>query len=220
VADAHNLAWKLAFAIRGIAGPGLLDTYSAERQPISALTVEQAYARYALRVDPSLPRDDLMPPLDDAAIELGAIFRSSAVHADGAAEVAPERPLDDPHARTWTVGARVPHLPLTGDGTQSSTLDAAGPGFALLADQGYDVWRRVAGEVEEALGVAIAVRPVEVDSLPEPAEPPAATAGAGWTGAALIRPDGVIAWKPRAPAAEAAGQLGTVVAGLLSRGDT
>lgn len=71
VADAYNLAWKLAFVSRGIAGPGLLDTYSAERRPISALTVEQAYTRYALRVDPSLPRDDLMPPLDDAAIELG-----------------------------------------------------------------------------------------------------------------------------------------------------
>jgi 2-polyprenyl-6-methoxyphenol hydroxylase-like FAD-dependent oxidoreductase len=58
VADAQNLAWKLAFATRGIAGPGLLDTYDAERRPISALTVEQAYTRYALRVDPSLPRDD------------------------------------------------------------------------------------------------------------------------------------------------------------------
>jgi hypothetical protein len=33
-------------------------------------------------VDPSLPRDDLMPPLDDAAIELGAIYRSTAVRAD------------------------------------------------------------------------------------------------------------------------------------------
>jgi Aromatic-ring hydroxylase, C-terminal len=49
-------------------------------------------------------------------------------------------------------------------------------------------------------------------------EPAAATAGAGWTGAALIRPDGVIAWKPDVPAAEAAGQLAAVLAGLLSRG--
>jgi 2-polyprenyl-6-methoxyphenol hydroxylase-like FAD-dependent oxidoreductase len=220
VADAYNLAWKLAFATRGIAGPGLLDTYSAERRPISALTVEQAYARYALRVDPSLPRDDLMPPLDDAAIELGAICQSSAVHADGAAEVALEQPLDDPHARTWTVGARVPHLPLAGDGTHSSTLDAAGRGFALLADQGHDLWRRAAGEVEEALGVAIAVKPVDPGFPSDSAGPPAAMAAAGWTGAALIRPDGVIGWKPHAPAAEAVGQLGTVVAGLLSRSGT
>src|SRR6185437_6397262 len=53
VADAHNLAWKLAFVTRGIAGRGLLDTYDAERRPHAALTVEQAYTRYALRVDPS-----------------------------------------------------------------------------------------------------------------------------------------------------------------------
>jgi 2-polyprenyl-6-methoxyphenol hydroxylase-like FAD-dependent oxidoreductase len=218
VADAHNLAWKLAFATRGIAGPGLLDTYSAERRPIAALTVEQAYTRYALRVDPSLPRDDLMPPLDDAAIELGAICRSSAVYADPAADIAPEgaeQQLDDPRARTWTVGARVPHVPLAR--AQNSTLDAAGPGFALLVDREHDLWRRAAGEIEEALGVVIAVHPVDPGSLSESAEPPAATE-AGWTGAALIRPDGVIGWKPRAPAAGAAGQLGTVLAGLLSRG--
>jgi 2-polyprenyl-6-methoxyphenol hydroxylase-like FAD-dependent oxidoreductase len=213
VADAHNLAWKLAFATRGIAGPGLLDTYGAERLPISALTVEQAYTRYALRVDPSLPRDDLMPPLDDAAIELGAIYRSSAVHSDAD----PGPPLDDPHARTWTVGARVPHVAVAGDGNQLSTLDAAGPGFALLADHGHDLWQRVAEGAGESLGVAVAVKPIDPGSLPGPAEPPAGTAGDGWTGAALIRPDGVIAWKPQAPAAEAAGQLAAVVAGLLSR---
>jgi 2-polyprenyl-6-methoxyphenol hydroxylase-like FAD-dependent oxidoreductase len=214
VADAYNLAWKLAFACRGIAGPGLLDTYGAERRPISALTVEQAYTRYALRVDPSLPRDDLMPPLDDAAIELGAIYQSSAVHPDHA----PEQQLDDPHARTWTVGARVPYAPLTGNGSQISTLDAADRGFALLADDGHDLWQRAAAEVEESLGVAVAVKAVDPGSLPEPAEPPAESAGPGWTGAALIRPDGVIAWKPQVPAAEAVGQLAAVMAGLLSRG--
>jgi threonine dehydrogenase-like Zn-dependent dehydrogenase len=90
-------------------------------------------------------------------------------------------------------------------------------GFALLADHGHDLWRRAAGEAEESLGVAVAVQPVDPGSWPEPAEPPAGTAGDGWTGAALIRPDGVIAWKPQAPAAEAAGQLAAVVAGLLSR---
>ena len=63
-----------------------------------------------------------------------------------------------------------------------------------------------AGEVEESLGVPIAVKPIAPGSPPELTEPPAETAGPGWTGAALIRPDGVIAWKPRVPAAEAAGR--------------
>jgi putative polyketide hydroxylase len=118
------------------------------------------------------------------------------------------------------VGARVPHFPLAGDGDRVSTLDVAGPGFALLADHGHDAWRRAAAEAAESLGAAVAVQPIDRDCLPEPAEPAAVTAGAGWTGAALIRPDEVIAWKPDVPAAEAAGQLATVLAGLLSRGGT
>ena len=213
VADAHNLAWKLAYVTRGTAGQGLLETYDAERRPISALTVEQAYTRYVLRVDTTLPKDDLMPPLDDAAIELGAIYRSPAVLADQA----PEQPLDDPHARAWLAGARVPHVPLSDGGSQISSLDAAGPGFALLAESGHDLWRRAAAGAGESLGVEVTVWPVSPDALPGSAEPSAAP-GSGWTSAALIRPDGVIAWKPTAPPAEAAAQLAGVLAGLLSRG--
>lgn len=36
--DAFNFGWKLAWVLRGWAGPALLDTYSAERQPIIAST--------------------------------------------------------------------------------------------------------------------------------------------------------------------------------------
>jgi 2-polyprenyl-6-methoxyphenol hydroxylase-like FAD-dependent oxidoreductase len=32
--DAHNLAWKLALASRGAAGPALLESYEAERRPV------------------------------------------------------------------------------------------------------------------------------------------------------------------------------------------
>lgn len=35
IQDAFNLGWKLALAARGIAAPGLLDTYEAERHPIA-----------------------------------------------------------------------------------------------------------------------------------------------------------------------------------------
>lgn len=35
--DAYNLAWKLQMVLTGQAGPALLDTYSAERQPIGWL---------------------------------------------------------------------------------------------------------------------------------------------------------------------------------------
>lgn len=42
VADAYNLAWKLAMVLNGKAGPGLLESYSAERQPVGAAGVDRA----------------------------------------------------------------------------------------------------------------------------------------------------------------------------------
>ena len=36
IQDAHNLAWKLGLALRGLGGERLLDSYEAERRPIAA----------------------------------------------------------------------------------------------------------------------------------------------------------------------------------------
>jgi 2,4-dichlorophenol 6-monooxygenase len=42
VQDAHNLAWKLAAVLKGHASPSLLDTYEAERRPVTANNVSWA----------------------------------------------------------------------------------------------------------------------------------------------------------------------------------
>ena len=42
IADADNLAWKLALALDGRAGPALLESYTAERQPVGAAGVRRA----------------------------------------------------------------------------------------------------------------------------------------------------------------------------------
>jgi 2,4-dichlorophenol 6-monooxygenase len=42
IQDAYNLAWKLAFVIKGQADNGLLDTYNQERQPIGKQVVDRA----------------------------------------------------------------------------------------------------------------------------------------------------------------------------------
>lgn len=42
IQDAYNLAWKLAAVIKGQAGPGLLESYSAERAPIAKQIVTRA----------------------------------------------------------------------------------------------------------------------------------------------------------------------------------
>lgn len=43
IQDSFNLAWKLAAVLRGDAGPQLLETYSAERQPVGKRVVERAW---------------------------------------------------------------------------------------------------------------------------------------------------------------------------------
>jgi 2,4-dichlorophenol 6-monooxygenase len=42
IQDSYNLAWKLAMVIRGQAGPGLLDSYTAERAPVGQQIVDRA----------------------------------------------------------------------------------------------------------------------------------------------------------------------------------
>ena len=83
IEDGYNLAWKLAYVLDGRAGEELLDTYEAERQPVGAFTTEQAYARYVLRLDPTLGTEDLVPLVGEAAVELGYRYRSVAVAAYG-----------------------------------------------------------------------------------------------------------------------------------------
>jgi len=212
VADAHNLAWKLALTTQGTAGRALLDTYDAERRPIGALTVEQAYTRYVLRVDPSLGQDDLMPPLEDASIELGAVYTSSAVRS----EVAQENQLDDPRLLSWTVGARVPHVPVSEDGHQLSTLDLCERGFALLVTEQQETWQRAARDVEHAVGIPVPVRHLRSEYLVRSDEPSATqSVSAGWR-AALVRPDGVLAWKTSGSADQAAQRLPGLVAEIVS----
>ena len=42
IQDSYNLAWKLAAVLRGDAGPGLLETYTAERAPVAEQIVKRA----------------------------------------------------------------------------------------------------------------------------------------------------------------------------------
>ncbi|HEY4461868.1 MAG TPA: FAD-dependent monooxygenase [Streptosporangiaceae bacterium] len=42
IQDSYNLAWKLALVIRGQAGAGLLDSYTAERAPVGKQIVDRA----------------------------------------------------------------------------------------------------------------------------------------------------------------------------------
>lgn len=42
IQDSYNLGWKLAYVVKGLAGPALLDTYDAERAPVAKQIVDRA----------------------------------------------------------------------------------------------------------------------------------------------------------------------------------
>jgi 2-polyprenyl-6-methoxyphenol hydroxylase-like FAD-dependent oxidoreductase len=178
IQDAHNLAWKLAAVVKGEAGPALLDTYEAERLPLCELTVQQAYTRYATRVVPERGTDGVEPPVPDIELEIGLVMRSAAIlreeDDDGALHLAPAAVGGRP-------GTRAPHVTLA-DGR--STLDLFGSQFVVLrpAGEGVDDWA-----------------PPGAASHVIDAEPFAEAYGLAAGGATLVRPDGVIAWRSRAP---------------------
>lgn len=201
IADAHNLAWKLAMVLGGTAGPDLLDTYEPERRPVCDRTVEQAYTRYVLRVDSTLPKDDLQDPIDDAVIELGALHRSAAVIPD-----THDEDLENPHHPTGRPGTRAPHVPLSGEGGPASTHDLFGDGFVLLAGPDGDAW------CDAAARVALTAHRVA-----DPGGRFAKDYGIGPDGAVVVRPDGVIGWRSAGPADDPHGTLSGVMARLLAR---
>jgi hypothetical protein len=194
VADAHNLAWKLAMVSAGTAGPELLDTYDTERRPVGDLIVEQAYARYVHRVDPSLPQDNLAAPLDDASIELGTIYHSTAVipaHQDDAGA-----PVEDPREPSGRPGVRAPHVPLDSGGTPSSVLDLFGREFVLLTGTDGQPWLQAAADARTTLGVPLAAHRVgAAETRTNAADALTDTFHIDSGGAVLVRPDGVVAWR-------------------------
>lgn len=215
IADAHALAWRLAMVTRGPAGSGLLDSYDEERRPVSDLIVEQAYTRYVLRVDPSLPREGLAAPLDDASIELGPVHRSRAVVADGEDDGAL---LVDPRQPGGRPGTRAPHLWVEVAGQRASILDLFGDRFVLVAAADGGGWCDAADALAgEAQLPVRAVRVAPGEQVQDPAGAFPEVYGTGPAGAVLVRPDGVVAWRSTGTEGRHSPVLREVMARLLAR---
>ena len=218
VQDAHNLAWKLAAVLGGTAGDALLDSYEAERRPIGRLTIEQAYTRYARRVVPELAGDAELPPLvDDLSMEIGYRYRSNAIVAEGDDDGAL---TEHPSTARGRPGSRAPHVALARDGMRLSTLDLFGQGFVLLAGPQGAAWRGAAAQAAAATGVPIDVHVAgngdgDGGDVEDPAGRLPEAYGLQRDGAALVRPDGFVAWRSVAAADEPAEALERVVRSTL-----
>ncbi len=167
VGDAMNLGWKLAATIQEKAPEGLLDTYFSERHPIGVRVLDWSRAQAAI-----------MKPDPDARA-LNAIFRDLMNTRDGATYIA---------GRVWGIhthydlgGAH----PLLGHSVPNFAFDDGGTigglmhdGLGILLDfNGNAVLKTMAGEYGDWMKY-VSARAKEQFGL----------------SAALIRPDGFIAW--------------------------
>ena len=214
VQDAHNLAWKLALVLSGRAHPALLDTYAAEREPPAALTVEQAYTRYVVRTDPHLKPTGTAPYVQDLNIELGYVYRSSAIDAsesdDGALHLSPRESRGRP-------GTRAPHVWLERNGTRLSTLDLFGTGFTLLGGRDAQEWCRCGRAASATTSIPLTCFTPGSDGLRDPAGELPGAYGIGPAGCVLVRPDGFVAWRAlgtEPPSAQTLVALLTRIVGL------
>jgi putative polyketide hydroxylase len=176
IQDAANLAWKLAFVLRGHAGPALLESYHHERHPVCVATAHHA-AVSQQRMSPAGREATKTETLPDSH----CVMRAYRYGAD------PAIPLDiEPGA---AVGCRAPHVWLD-DTAQRSSLDLCVRELVLIS--GDATWSHAAHSYGPArVHFEHSARCAEAYRL-------------GQHGAALVRPDAIVAahWPelPKEPA--------------------
>jgi 2-polyprenyl-6-methoxyphenol hydroxylase-like FAD-dependent oxidoreductase len=203
VQDAHNLAWKLALTINGLAGPGLLASYETERRPVGELTAEQAYARYVTRTAPYLAPQGFQPVAPDLDVELGYGY-------------APAPLSQSPRESRGLPGTRAPHVWIELDGRRASTIDLFGRGFVLLAGPSAESWATAARAVPSP---GIEVRRLGQGGVIDPDGAVPEAFGIERDGAVLVRPDGFVTWRsPGAVSDPGADILATALATAIGHG--
>ena len=184
---AHNLGWKLAWVLRGYADEALLDSYEAERRPIGTDNVLRSLRR--------APGAEGAADADSLSWDVGGRYASKVLDAGA--------------------GTRAPHAWVRHDGRRISTLDLFDGRMTLLTGQRDGPWRRAAAAIAAA-GPPITVLSVGCE-LHDDDGTFADRYALGDTGAALVRPDGYLAWRSSAPPAEAALDLRRGVDLVLGR---
>jgi hypothetical protein len=204
IADGFDLGWKLAWVVRGIADPALLDSYEAERGPIGRRNVEMSMVPGGGGTDDGLA-EDLGWVVGSAAI----VSEPSVMPAGPAAHAFP------PDARS---GSRAPHAWLSIGEERISTLDLFGRELVLVTAGNGAAWRDAAARLA-ATGCDAPIRVRAIGRWLSDADGAFARCyGLADGGAVLVRPDGVVAWRSEVVPADPAGALSSAVAIALGRG--
>ncbi|GCE22319.1 FAD-dependent monooxygenase [Dictyobacter kobayashii] len=206
IADAHNLAWKLAMVLKGQAAPSLLATYEAERQPAADLAVGVSLGLYAYRLPQHAQREIIIasasrlldrvrltpdaPQPTGFSVVNGYRYRSTAIITkdDTPAPLFENTPSGHP-------GTRAPHIWLAYQDERLSTLDLFGIGFVLLTPDST-IWSEAITSVANKLDIPLAIYGIGAkQTYTDPERAFRSAYGIASTGAVLVRPDGFIAWR-------------------------
>jgi putative polyketide hydroxylase len=218
VQDVHNLAWKLAAVLRGKADDALLDSYHDERQPLAVITTRNALAN-AMSMGRTERQSGVLPRrefLAEQGLIFGVTYQSMAVVPDGTPPTAIDDPVTEyqPSARP---GCRAPHVWLKRGNEQISTIDLFGPHFTLLAGAAGDTWRHAA-QAAAPSWPPLHAHVIGADSeVSDPDGHWQSAYGIDADGAALIRPDGYVAWRSRSGVANPEVALQAAFDQLLGR---
>ena len=181
VADAHNLAWKLAFVLQGQATSTLLESYDEERLPVAKQVVEHAVAELTAE-RPDMPAGEGLKPV------LGFSYSSTAVLSNGT-------PLGGRLDLTGRPGTRVPHVWLERQGERISTLDLVDTSIVLLVGPKGDAWKSVIQKVSTQFHIPIPLYQIGGEEIRDLSNTWCTANGVGQTGAMLVRPDGIVLWR-------------------------
>ncbi len=194
IAEAYNLAWKLAAVVKGEAGQGLLATYDAERRPLADYTAEQCTLLSEQR------RTEGSAGITVDLISINAGYRYSA----GAfiPEIGEKNlPLAQrPEQWTGQPGTHARRIELERQGEQISIVDLFGSHFVLIVGAEGQQWKKAAKSAQEILHLPLDVYQigggagdfVDVENMFCEAY------GITASGAVLVRPDGFIGWRRQA----------------------
>ncbi|KAK4503485.1 hypothetical protein PRZ48_004400 [Zasmidium cellare] len=192
VQDAHNLAWKLAYVLKGQAGPSLPETYEEERYPIAKHTVENALAHYVHRTEPSLSHlvdeyDVKESPVEH--LEMAYRYHSKALFTNGPLNAS--NITEDPATSVAAPGSVAHHVLVdTADGRKNVAIsEFFGDGFVLFVGSNGGPWINAARKLE---GTFRTVQLVFDDDKVF-----ARRYSVLQDGAVLVRPDGFVAWSCR-----------------------
>jgi putative polyketide hydroxylase len=213
IADAYNLAWKLAFTLKGEADPALLSTYTMERQPVVRFTVEQSFAMF-MNFSSFSSGKPSVPIVNYDAIAFG--YRYHLATDPSSAE--DQECYEDPHHPTGRPGTHAPHVILSRHKEQFSTLDLFGKHIVLLTGAEGEAWQKVAHDVAEQLKLPLDVYSIgSQGDFADVHDRFLEIYGMRADGAVLVRPDGFIAWRAEQADAHPAYALKQALTRMLGR---